>query len=282
MYPSNIIFSEVNAGIKQTINPKLWEMLEPLVLDYPTWQFKEYSYGCEYEKDASGKHTTSQTISHEFQVIINGESSGRIGVQTWNKKLWLSNDRIQQALDRRRAMVTGDVKKAIKLFKKYFFSKTDLERVKDKVGYTQGKFSSLSNDKEYKVRNMYAEMRKPLLEFLCLHLDEFLNYTMKNHPVFPKMAYIPDIPTMLDEVKGVQNMIDALNNGNAVIVDISLGEDKYALSSKDGEEIKILFRDEIPQQLIQRIGMLKLVEYGQAIMGVGFRADKNSFVIMTT
>lgn len=284
MYPSNTKFNKSHGSdMTLTIDKRLWELIEPLALDYPTWDFVEYSSNGIYEENPDTKRDDMVGIKvYELKVVCGDEILGNVGVQTYgDRKYYLRNNRISEALDRRTFMQTADLKKATKLFKKYFYAKTDMERIKENAGRAGSKLADFVNDKEYKVRALFSNLRDPAINFLNENLGDFSAYARINYPT-ARFDLIDDMPVILAESAGANEIHKAYQNGDACMVYTEGDGESYALSDQGAEDIRIVYREELPPTFIQRIGMLKLVEQGQAIMGVGFRASEKVFVVITT
>lgn len=284
MYPSNIKFnSSHSSDMTLTIEPKLWQLIEPIALEHPTWDFVEYSSNGIYKENPDTRRDDMVGIKvYDIKVVCGDEMLGNIAVQTYGaRKYTMRNPRISDALDRRTYMTTSDIKKATKIVKKYFYAKTDMERIKESAGRAGSKLADFVNDKDYKVRNLFSNLRDPAINFLNENLSDFSAYARANFPT-ARFDLIDDMPSILTESAGANEIHKAYQNGDACMVYTDGDGENYALSDQEAKDIRIVYREELPPIFIQRIGMLKLVEVGQAIMGVGFRASEKVFIVMTT
>ena len=284
MYPSNIKFNKSHGSdMELVIDPKLWQLIEPLALEHPTWDFVEYSSNGIYKENPDTKRDDMVGIKvYDLKVVCGDEMLGNIAVKTYgDRKYTMRNNRISEALDRRSYMTTSDIKKATKIVKKYFYAKTDMERIKENAGRAGSKLADFVNDKEYKVRALFSNLRDPAINFLNENLGDFSTYARTNYPT-ARFDLIDDMPVILAESAGANEIHKAYQNGDACMVYTDGDGESYALSDQEAEDIRVVYREELPPTFIQRIGMLKLVEQGQAIMGVGFRASEKVFVVITT
>lgn len=279
MYPSNIKFREHEGDLPIGVDDKLWLVIDPLTIQYPTFEFREHYTRHKYKQDEKGRDVIAGIVVTEFYVYSGDERIGAIGIQTYgSRRVYLANDRISSALDRRNSMQTGDVKKAIKLFKKYFFAKNEMERIKDHVGEAKRKLENFASDKGYRVRNLYSEMRDGALAYIANTLPDFQKF-IDGKQFSIRNEVINSISTVLDEASEAEGMLDRFDNNNMLLVLTEEHADKYIVTNKEATEVDIKFRDDLHTDIIRDVGMLKLVEVGQAIFGVGLRVGEKAFIV---
>lgn len=267
MYPSNIKFKDYNPNdFELHVYPKLWELLEPILLANPTLIMKEWRNTIDWSADLATKKNVAQVTEVEVHSS-DGELLGNVGIQLYGgKKYYLCNNRINEDLTRRSVMVTGDVKKALKIYKKYYFTKTEVEKMRQQVELAERRLDSFHNDKRWKFDRAYKEHAKQILAVTLAH----------------KHLLMPEVATQIEEAVLEYDMIDQFRDsfakGDGLVVTIK-PNDMYAMADKACQEVQLLSREEVPSQILRDVGMLKLVEAGQAVNQVGYKVADTIFIV---
>lgn len=193
----------------------------------------------------------------------------------YERKLSIQNKRIDQSLERARAMHTEDPKRAMAIIKKWFRNKTTAELVADGLGTAQtvyGSFRRSTHSKKMIVRETIQSMS--------------FSFIMHNPEVRTELAkFIAAIDAGMhkklveaynahDEAESFEMALQSFDKGVHTIIAIDEG---YIVCHND--TVSSYTDATLPDNLRAPLGMLKLVNAKELIKGVGFKADNNVFVV---
>ena len=290
----NIKFKEITdqSGklIPTELDERLAKLIEPLAMKYPSWQFVE-AYASETWSTTTVANTPrviERRVVTELRVEHKQEKIGIIGQQSYGSyKYVLSNKRITDSLSRGRDIKTGDIKKAIKAVGKFFSPMTTKEKLKDVSLKVSAELQQFAQEKSYKLTNAWRGMQAEAQNFVVTNLLAYETFVNCNPNPKSKInpLDITEFPKTILEASDATALKDAYSKGTAFCVHIY--DDVYSIfrtdtnsHSSDDLVIQMLSRTDLLPYVIQRIGMLKLLDNRQSIINVGMKVNENTFVIM--
>jgi hypothetical protein len=243
--------------------------------EFPQWTFvQEFNYGTERTRRTSEGLEYDYYCLDVFGVFDGREELGGI-CAAFNRNapcIRLTNLRIHFDSERGSSKETKDLKKAIRLLKKYFGTKTLEELTKDALNEARRSISYAHNEKGGEWLRWYRHMT-----------DNLGDYVMENAEVLVPMAEqnganskIRSILDMWEEQKITGGISQCLANENGVVV--YLHGQNYAVTKLDGT-IRVYTADDAPDTLKRKLGLLKLVEDGQCITDTGMRVNERNYFI---
>jgi hypothetical protein len=283
----NIDYASINVKIKQmeaaygdgrtivldSINATLQELIEPLALKHPEWRF---------EPSETTRHNTSSNdkmsvVVTKFDVYFNRECLGSIGRErnyTRGEDTYvIYNERIEKSMQRGRSTKTGKLDKALRIVEKTF-SPAKHDEVFDKLitqarSHLAGRVRSKEGNADRIWRMHYDEIR----DYMLTRWDEFVAAT----PSTKLSAEIIEYPRLVEEFNIIQQMYnDAIHQESMYNIVIS-GSDYLV---KHNGKLSVHDAQTLPESIRGKLGILKLVEDGQAVEGMGFRATENTYFVV--
>jgi hypothetical protein len=285
----NIDYASINVKVKQmeaaygdgrtivldSINATLQELIEPLALKHPEWRF-EPSETTRFNTSSSDKDKVPLVVT-KFDVYFNRECLGSIGRErnyTRAEDTYvIYNERIEKSMQRGRSTKTGKLDKALRIVEKTF-SPAKHDEVFDKLitqarSHLAGHVRSKEGNADRIWRRHYDEIR----DYMLTRWDEFVAAT----PSTKLSAEIGEYPRLVEEFNLVQQMYnDAIHKESMYNIVIS-GSDYLV---KHNGKLSIHDAQTLPESIRGKLGILKLVEDGQAVEGMGFRATENTYFVV--
>lgn len=203
-------------------------------------------------------------------VVVGEEVLGRIN-ENYDRQLQFKNNRIRDVLTRGDGKKTGKIPTAIKLFNKFFYPATVLEKAK----FASGDLASSISDASY---GADRELRKPKD-----HIEQLIKNMLKtNSQAFAK--FLTDVGE-LDILKQYQECSADFNNIQTIREDAKEGRgihvfklgDKWGISDAHRKITSATTNDRVPDELMGNFAMLKTVEDNTFIQEVGYKQNGNSY-----
>lgn len=265
--------------IESVIYPFLIPFMEKLALKYPQWTFEEENFNYKWgETGTNGKLVKSEITATAFKVMDKREELGTVYVDRYHRgedRFGVDNFRVAQLRERGSGMKTIHEKKALKHVEKYFGKKDTSEKLKEAKDKAKHTMSRVSNDLARKFDWGWNTMLTASQEFLISkYWEEFSEYAGSRVNATTEFAEMPD---RLAQKKAGMQIQEAMNNDNYYLVHIE--GLKYAVE-RPKEGVKLVSSEELPEFLRRGVGMLKLIEDGQIIGGMGLRVNESTFVLL--
>ena len=258
----NIVVSNDTKEASKTI---AWTELEPkrqeLVLDvaqkYPHFLFW-----------VGGKYVNIKVTT------LSGERVGEI--ERNRDKVCLRSPDITKTNTRGHLGVsTADVKKASKLFKKYFRSPTELEIMRTSIDLT-GSFLSRIRDKErsflQRTQSAICDSTRTSIDVWCNIIEHCTNMGV---PDKSTSGLLLSEATELATPIAVSNSYKANGGYNVCIRDAH-----YFVHKRGTQEATQYTTDTLPGHIKQCVGMLKLVPVDTVVDGVGAHVSAGNFYVL--
>jgi len=284
----NIDYASINAKIKQmevahgdgrtivldSINASLQELIEPLALKHPEWRF---------EPSETTRHNTSSNdkmslVVTRFDVYFNRECLGWVGRErnyTRAEDTYvIYNERIEKSMQRGRSTKTGKLDKALRIVEKTF-SPAKHDEVFDKLitqarSHLAGHVRSKENITDRLWRMHYEEIRS----YMLTRWDEFVALV----PSAKQSSDISKYPEYVNEANLVRQMYNDAIHSDCMYYNIVISGSSYLV--KHNDKLSIHDAQTLPEGIRGKLGILKLVEDGQAVEGMGFRANENVYFVV--
>ena len=247
----------------------LYDFVYKIAVANPMWRFEATSVTRVHHNDAGGGGFNL----NGFDVYEKRELLGHISKErnyTRREDVYcLRNKRISNERERGNTLKTGNRAKALSAVKKYFSLPKPIEIVEDRIEKATRALQSLMNAKSSPINYMWLDRQPEVQDFILKRWDEFLT-TLPN----PK-EYEPNIPQAIAE----QNMVSKMRYAavHSEMYEVVAVDSTYYIRFKD--DLTIVDSTALPEKLRSKLGMLKLVEVGQAVEGVGFKAADDTFLI---
>lgn len=231
-----------------------------LATSRPDWWFINYGY-----------YGTNCTIWYD------GEEIGELDYDDHSENFGLSCPAIRAAFQRKNWMHTKDPKKFLKAVIKNV-KPTPLEQQWSQRA--SGGVSALNTISASGRSGAWYNMvsnQNDLLAFVALHAEQFKSVS----PTFKADDFLRNIEVWSD----AQRVQKSINDKNAVIV-IKLGGGRYSIcragsdTEEDGGEWKPYTDSDLPSNILEPLGIMKLMDKGKLLADYGYRFDDDTFILI--
>jgi hypothetical protein len=242
-----------------------------LATKYPTWSFYV----------ASGNPRHEDFRAEMFDVRIDDEQVGSLHHVYYRRDycIGISNKRIGKKLDYGTMMRTKDVAKAIQLAKKHFGKRSTLEVIDEACELVKGAMNGVV----FRHDRLLRDAREPFDNLAKKYvfttgLPQFKEYLGTQTNGSTLLKNLDDLFAMGKEKDVVDKLFSQYKNFDTCTVVLNSGT--YIVENRNG--IAASYTDyDLPDYVRGKIGLLKLVQVGQVVGGVGFRADDKTFLVVT-
>jgi len=256
------------------IRPELEPVIDKLLRERPTWRFKstENFYNHKNFYNHSGVRTATN-----FEIYDGDEALGRL----WAEQNWrdgstrynFDNFRLEKARQRSRVSFTTKPAEAVKRIVKAFHLKTPTERAVDAFNTVGTAVAKVVSDNNWPLRRAKSAIEKELFAYALKHWDE-----MKVHLTGDTTL---DFPALVQADREAQEMSEAFRDNDGVTVRIEANSSYLVSRRSDGGYVAETYNDStLSDHLRGALGLLKLVDDGTAIPGVGIRVAANLYFVM--
>jgi len=239
-----------------TVHYMLREFLNVIIPKYPQYEF--------VIKDA-----WNVSVAHGTTHI------GKVGEH--NSKLFFSNARISRGRAKgRNGISTGDVKKAVGIFNKYFQVMSAGEVMEGSIigmGYCVGRAVDIKNEAEVAMGNVLRHIYPELLG----DWERISPLALASGKVSP--AVLDRVPKLFAEAEMTGVLYNAYNNVGGYNVVINGGEYYVYQRHTNTNATKVAF-EELSTGIKRGLGILKMVPDQTFIADVGVRNTNYSFFII--
>lgn len=250
-----------NIGATEAMTP----YLIALATKKPNWKFVGVQ-GWHIPNDEGGKTYEA----YKFNVWEGKSKLGKIYTDRGRTKkttYYAENSRIIRKRERGSAMFTTNMAKAVKNVCKEFYPDTNIERMDEAISKAQGMMQDIYGDKTRGLSNRITMVLRGLESYVLDNWETMSVIAAKN---FPKE--VSELPLAREEKIIADEVYTAFKNlvGTLVVIhgsDYVTAQGTYTT-------------DTLPIKIKQGVGMLKLVEAGQCMRGVGFKVDADTFYVM--
>jgi len=212
------------------------------------------------------------TTFNDVTVVVGEEVLGRIH-ENYERQLEFKNNRIRDVLTRGDAKKTGKIPIAIKLFNKFFYPATVLEKARFASDDLASSIASASYGAD-------RELTKPKN-----HIEGLIKNMLKNNSqAFARfltdvgeLEILKEYQECSADFSNIQTIREDVREGRGIHV-FKLG-DKWGVSDAHRKITSATTNERVPDELIGNFAMLKTVEDNTFIQEVGYKQNKNSYWI---
>jgi hypothetical protein len=247
-------------------NLYIYKVLHPLI--GKPWTFlPQHTRGGRSDK-IDGKEVRVIT---DFFVYEGNEYLGSVGISYVRSgyKVVVDNHRITEGRKSGRAFRTENLERATLTIRKNFYRMPDAERVEKVMIGVVNQLQAAHWDTQREVSGKERAVFDKAREFAISNMKQYIHqYPDRGVYVeaFEKAKLDHDTTGHITKMQDDNKLILVLRESEHYIV-------------KVGGTIISMTDDALSEDLRAKLGMLKLVENGQCIDGMGFRGDENTFLI---
>ena len=275
--PSNIVMSSaaLNAVGNPVVLPPVMAFIIKAAQIYPSWKFDIKKLG----------NYTVDNVAHSFAIVIHainerGNVAGRIELGSYHyhdSDVEFYNERISRAAERGNYKRTRKQDVALKLIKKWFTEPPVTERIEVAEDFIQQALSVQVHSTKSQLRQMEHNILGLMRDYVMDNIDRLWGLTnafqshIKANPSFT-LEHFKELRDDFSIVKSVTEQ---------KCLTVLIEDDKYIVR-RAHSPIHAMTSDQLSESMRRAIGMLKLVEDGQFVRDMGFRARQNLYLIVDT
>lgn len=268
--PPNIVIGQEAANIVAqnggaiTLLGFLGEVLVKAACAYPTWKF-------EIQHLVANNGTFRVARARIFNE--RGENVGDVW-KTSYIEIGLTNQRIKKAAQRGNARRTSKLNTALSLIKKFCTEPSLPELLREEQDVLYGGLNTRQQVLKNRQLVMMNAVKAHLTDYIIANIDLFFDEV-------PSLSSIADKKLLLDTLEHSKISTTIKDAPAASRLTVVVKDDKYVLQ-RAPMPIMVKTSEQLPEDVRMKIGMLKLVENGQFIQGVGYRHSPTSMLIIYT
>ena len=250
-----------------SITPRLLPLALEAAKKFPKWKF------C---SRPSWVHDDRWEIAY-LSVYEGRENLGSISVTSGRSgtKYIIDCERISAKRKRGNAQETGDLKKAISVMAKNLGAKTHTEKMREVHEKLGGQLQQGYAAKEHNYQGTMRVMHKFMEPYIFEHLDEIVEAVNAKAP--SKLMNPETIRHLKHERDTVKEISDKHRSPDGVAVLIT--DNTYILSESPDDAPIVLKPEQLPEPMRRNLGMLKLLDDGHFLAGVGYRSNSSMFFV---
>lgn len=260
-------------GITAAVSPVLCPLFDKLSRKHPSWEFRAIDYG---SKQSDGAY-----YYNKFFVVEMGEELGWI---TYDRS-WRNNneiifqfdcERLRKKRTRGTLTHTKNMDKAVQTITANMYGITAKERMARAISETRTLVSSTVSDANFKFVNRARQLATDLAEFAIRHQDEFIA-SIKGPA---ERSHAEQLAATLERHKMMQSIHEATHTLRSCAVVMEFGGRYYVQYDTSLKDVNEYTLDELPETLKVHMALLKLVDHGAAVEGIGVRKSNHEFFVI--
>jgi hypothetical protein len=272
--PNLLIRSSKNvAPHEMVLHPFIAPLVEKVMKAQPLWKLViESSY---FSSDGPRQ-------AYTFRFYADNEELGTLSMGRNNKSNYvfeLDNHRLKASRERGWVTTTVDQKKAFKIILKDFAPRSMKEHLAEASKKISSAVSAAASTSMRPVREALGYLEKPFQHFAIANWEAFCKSEEANGIPASKVGLLDTFLETYERGSKASDM-NAKHNvklGHYVVLQ---GSDYIVSQLGKQDEAQTLTSDKLSEHMRARIGLLKLVEDGQFIAGVGVRTNATMFYIV--
>lgn len=246
----------------------LHPLIEKLAVKHPEWRFEINNYSTAGRDE--GQPAT--VYSSSFAIFYKRERLGEI-FKTFNYRVRessyaISNERIQNNMQRGSSTKTTKLDKALKIVEKSFGVASAQETFDKQATDAHRTFGYARDGLMRDANNIWGNEKKLFREFILTRWDQFIDSLPSNE--VRKVASLPEQLYKYDVVDKMYKNIDTMYR-------IVIKDSDYIVVRE--QKMSVVSSDELSETVRRNLGMLKLVKDGQVLENIGFRHDETTFFV---
>lgn len=271
----NVVWEQANpfpaeAKDNVTLHAPLDRLFNMLWKERPTWKFK-----------STAKFYTHTQRASNFHVYEDNEHIGSIWVENhWRDhlpRIYFDSDKLRRERGSRgRVPHTGKVNDAAKRIVKMFHLKSPGERAVEMVNTIHKLKEEVGNELSWPLRRAETSIREDLMAYAVSHWD-----TVKP---FLKAAAGIDMPTLRADADKAERLRDAYARGHGICLRVEPNGSYFTcplLGTGVSSVVPTTYSENtFPEKYRTPLGLLKMVDVGTYVDGIGMRATPNTYFII--
>lgn len=250
-----------------TLHPGIVPVLDHLLKERPTWRYKS----------TQNLYASSTPKVDNFIIYDGDEQLGRLWTEVSYRdgslRYNFNNFRLEKSRERGSANYSTKPDVAAKRIVKAFHLKTPTERAAESFGEVRNAIHKVRNDTNWPYRRAKNAVEDKLFAYAIHHWE-----TIKHH-LGADVAKI-DLPALAEANNEGYDLNVAFDKGEGLLVRIeSNGTYLTARSINSAYETETLTEATLTDHLCGALGLLKLMQDGGHIGGVGVRVNANLYFV---
>lgn len=245
----------------------LAETIRRLAPMYPLWQFVALNMNEVNEVDTFKVFANKEELGSIYRTIVRGYSA-----------IAVSNHRISDSRLRGSAYTTKDVDKAVLKVKKMFAPLNPKERLTEARKEAGGFLTQQMHSKHRQLDSSRHYAREAMLQYVIdVGYAGFLAHvqTLASGQREKVLEHVESEARLSMEVKSIEEIRQKFDTGVAALIVRDSG--KYLVKIDDN--VQIYDDNTLPENMKRNLGMLKLVDAGFFLSGIGCRVNDEVFVV---
>lgn len=256
----------VAVGVKPFMEP----LISQLAVKHPEWRF--VAEDCFVTRDDH----SCQAVITTFDVYEKREKLGVIGREysygRQQEMYTIGNFRTDQALLRARSVKTTDIRKAIKHVEKYFKPVSPSEKISQLFEQAESALNRQLRSKHQEQAKYGRSFNSAAEHFLEMHMKMFKQSIADKET----RQHVEDYFTTKNEVQILESIGNKVHSSRTTkVMQI---DNTYYVVGKGG--LRAQSAEGLSEDIRHKLGILKLVEDGQAVAGIGFRHNAEMFILL--
>lgn len=254
-------------GREVLLHPEMQPVLDRLFKERPTWRFKSTQ---NFFGSASAKVTN-------LDIYDGDEKLGRLWLETYwrdgSVRYNFDNSRLSQTRQRGGVSYTSKPDVAAKRIVKAFHLKTPKERAAEAYGDVRKAVGQVVTDASWPLRRGRSVIEKELFAYAVRNWE-----TIAPH-LGPDAAKV-DLPALHEADREAYGLSAAFESAEGVTVRIE-SNGAYTISRRENDTYDVVTVSDalLPEHVRGSLGLLKLVQDGVHIDGVGLRVRANLYFV---
>lgn len=252
------------AGVDGFLHP----LIEKLAVKHPEWRFEITNYSTANREEGQPTNIYSSSFGVFYKRECLGEIFKSYNYRARESSYAISNERIQNNMQRGSSTKTTKLDKALKIVEKSFgvasaqetFDKLSTDALRT-FGYAR---DGLMRD----ANNIWGNEKRLFREFILTRWDQFIDSLPSNE--VRKVASLPEQLYKYDVVDKMHKNIDTMYR-------IVIKDSDYIVVHE--QKMSVVSSDELSETVRRNLGMLKLVKDCEVLEGIGFRHDETTFFV---
>lgn len=251
------------------VDQDLEPVLDKLMRERPTWRFKSTQ---NFYRGTGVRALTS------FEIFDGDEKLGHL----WTERHWrdssvryyFNNFRLEKTRQRSTVSYTSKADVAAKRIVKAFHLKTPSERATDAFNDVRTTLNKVVTEANWPLRRAKNVIEKRLYAYAAKHWDEIKADLTDDTTL--------DFPALVQADRDAADMYSAFEGSDGSIVRIEANGTYMASRRGDtaGYVVEMFSDSTLPDNLRGALGLLKLVDDGTAVPGVGTRVNSKLYFVI--
>lgn len=251
------------------IHAEVEPLLNRLSKERPTWRFK-----------SDETFFTSPFIrsARNFTIYDGDEALGRLWLEfaysDGTPRFYFDNFRLEKKRQKSAANYSTKPDVAVKRILKAFHLKTPKERATEAFSEVRKLMQTVHSDAHWPLRRVKNIIEGSIFNYVVKHWD-----TIKHELEGDAGKY--DLPTMIQNNNDAEELIEAATDGGGVAIRVEANNTYLVCRPESGSFLTAVHTDDtLSDHLRTGMGLLKLMEDGTHIAGVGIRINRNLYFVM--